>query len=89
MTEDRFNAIVEEVVAWFKRDDPRNQREFVACSKSDLITYHHNLGRAIRNHFKLWENPWDPQLENGIDMSPNHPDAISMRVIEAVWEKVK
>jgi hypothetical protein len=31
---------------------------------------------------------WMPVLQEGIDCSEEHPDAISMRVVEKVWDAV-
>lgn len=42
---------------------------------------HLSLGMHLRNHTKLWENPWEPELIDGVDYSPNHPDAVSGKVI--------
>ena len=50
-----------------------------------------NLAMVIRNHFRLW-NYWDDSMsimKNGVDVAPNHPDAISMRVIFGVWERLR
>lgn len=52
-----------------------------------LIAYHHNLGRWIRNNYKLWEVPWTPELKDGVDYSPCHLDAVSRTIIEEVWKK--
>ena len=46
------------------------------------IMMHHSLGRHLRNHADLWKDRWEPELVGGIDHSPNHPDAISSKVIE-------
>ena len=47
------------------------------------------MGMYIRNAFKLWEYKWEPEPdENGVDCSPDHPDAISMRIIEDVWQRI-
>jgi hypothetical protein len=52
------------------------------AEKSALIKYHHTTGRHIRNKYRLWELP-------EVDFySEQHPDAISMRIIERVWERV-
>lgn len=59
------------------------------CPKDKLIGYHHSAGRFIRNKYNLWENVWTPEIVDGVDCSPNHPDAVSMRIIERVWELVK
>lgn len=88
MTE--FNEMVETVIDWFNEASPEGQEQFLSSSKKSLIMYHHSVGRDIRNQFRLWESTWDPQLDDqGIDNSPDHPDAISMAVIEAVWERLR
>ena len=84
----------EECVEWlwkeYKSSPQEEQKKFASYEKDDLILLHHELGRYIRNHCDLWKNEWIPELDlDGVDYSPNHPDAISMRVIEAVWEKAK
>lgn len=57
--------------------------------KDKLIRYHGTIGRAIRNLFNLWATTWTPVISNGCDVSENHPDRLSMRVIEAVWQKIR
>ena len=53
-----------------------------------LAQHHLTLGMQIRNIYKLWDRPWVPELnEQGVDYSPNHPDAVSMRILEEVWKK--
>ncbi len=55
----------------------------------DLIQFHNTVGRDIRNKYKLWEYKWEPLVgDDGVDYSPNHPDAISQRIIEHVWRLV-
>lgn len=64
-------------------------KELRACPKGELIRYHHSLGRAIRNAFGLWQRPWKEKLDkDGVDVSPDHPDAVSMKIIEAVHAKL-
>lgn len=84
--QEKFDHIVGVVTNWLHEAPAEHRREFVSMTKEQLIGYHHTLGRDIRNEFGLWEYPWEPQLENGFDMSPDHPDSISMRIIERVWE---
>ena len=62
--------------------------KFTLKPSSSLVEYHHTLGEHIRNHFKLWEREWEPNIINGIDHSENHPDAISMSVIVEAWKKL-
>lgn len=68
---------------------PSTIAAFKAMKKSDLISLHHSLGQHIRNVFQLWKIKWKPKVENGIDMSPDHPDEISMRIIEAAWKRLQ
>lgn len=67
----------------------RTMDEIRATPKDELVTLHHTLGRAIRNFYNLWSRPWKPKIKDGVDVSPDHPDAISMSVIEKVWEKLQ
>jgi hypothetical protein len=54
----------------------------------EMIEFHGTVGRHIRNYYKLWEHPWAPEVVDGVDVSPNHPDAISMRILKIVWHLV-
>jgi hypothetical protein len=84
-----FGDMVKTVLGWSDETSEEMRNQFKFSRKEELIVYHSSLGRAIRNEFGLWENPWTPELVDGIDESPLHPDAISMRVIEAVWIKMQ
>ena len=78
------------VSEWLKGSNERLQEEFKTTQFDDLVIYHSTLGRDIRNEFRLWAYPHEPELdENGVDVSKEHPDAISMRVIEEVWRKAQ
>ena len=55
----------------------------------ELALLHHSLGQYIRNKFKLWSVSWTPELVDGIDYSPNHPDAVSFKVIENIYNMLK
>jgi hypothetical protein len=69
-----------------------------SLKKEDLIRDHSYWGQHIRNFYRLWDpqNPltlkdYSPilvRLENGvtIDANPKHPDAVSFKIIEAVWD---
>ena len=77
------------VEGWFQKENNETKRQFLETPKEELISYHTTLGRKIRNEFKLWDIEWKPEIKNGVDYSPNHPDQVSMKVIETVWEKLK
>ena len=57
-------------------------------TREDMIQFHHSAGRHIRNHYKLWERTYTPVIIDGVDCAEDHPDAISARILERVWDKV-
>ena len=84
MTEPEMVAKVGE---WIDACSADQQDAFDECPRWSLIAYHNGLGRRIRNDFGLWKVPWEPEIDKrGVDVSDRHPDAISMRVIRAVWD---
>ena len=84
-----FEEMVDEVYSWIEGEPKENIDKFLDMRKDELFKYHHTLGRSIRNTFKLWSTEWVPELIDGVDHSSNHPDHISMRVIEDVWERAR
>ena len=84
-----FDDMVVIVEHWFYKNTDQNRKEFLETPKEKLIMYHKSLGKSIRNEFKLWETEWKPSIRDGIDYSPDHPDQVSMRVIEEVWKRLK
>lgn len=50
---------------------------------------HLSLGMHLRNHANLWQDAWEPELIDGVDCSPNHPDAISSKVIRDFQSEAK
>ena len=80
--------MADEVDQWL--DDCREpEREaFINGNAESLGFLHHSLGMRIRNHFALWSWPWEQQLDDKLaDRAPEHPDAISMRVLLEVWRR--
>lgn len=78
---------IEEIVASVMSSMDEEEKVFLRnTKKEDLIQFHHTVGSWIRNEFKLWGYKFTPELVDGVDMSPNHPDAVSMRIIEKIWE---
>lgn len=78
--------MTERVAEWVRESPIDDQVDFLNCPREDLIKYHHSLGRTIRNEFALWEVKWTPVMVNGADNSPHHPDAVSMTIIQEVWD---
>jgi len=67
-----------------------SQNEFYLMgikNNETMASLHNTLGRKIRNKYKLWEIPWEPEIRNGIDYSPNHPDCISDTLLKEVWNR--
>jgi hypothetical protein len=89
MNETDIQNMADTVNTWLQEAPERDKMLFVKSTKKELIVYHNTLGRKIRNYFELWKNEYTPIIENGIDISENHPDQISMKVIEKVWEMNK
>ncbi len=78
------------VIQWYNEDATEaEQIAFKNTNANDLIRYHNSIGQNIRNTFSLWDYEWERMYEGAIDYSPEHPDAISMRVIKRVWELVQ
>lgn len=89
---DEFENMVLGVMTWYDEiceNSPQDALDFKNCSEDDLISYHHTLGSQIRNEYKLWNVKWEPELIEGIDYSPNHPDSISMNIIIEVWKRIQ
>jgi len=85
-----FEDMVNEVVQLLCKETLKEiKKEFVNTPKKQLVKFHGTLGRTIRNEFKLWETNWTPEIRDGVDYAPDHPDQLSLRVMQEVWEKLK
>ncbi len=84
-----FKEMADIVESWFHKETDKSKQEFLETPKEKLVKYHTSLGRSIRNEFKLWDREWKADIRGGVDYSPDHPDHISMRVIEEVWTRLK
>lgn len=83
-----FEEVVEDVRKEISADEEFAKKFFTTIYDGDTLhQYHHTLGRRIRNKYKLWEWPWEPELRNGVDYSSMHPDQVSMTIIEEVWKR--
>ena len=54
--------------------------------RNDLVKYHHGWGTGIRNAFGLWKG--NPELMQSACGKECHPDDASMKIIEAVWDRL-
>ena len=60
-----------------------------SLDSDDLISLHSSLGQDIRNEYNLWSTEWVPELVNGIDISKDHPDNVSMEIIKLMHTKLQ
>ena len=82
-------AIAQDLLGHMPDWDVMDRREFLATARDELVKFHHTFGMAIRNQYGLWKFPWEKQIEDRgtpIDISPDHPDAVSERIIEKLWD---
>jgi hypothetical protein len=80
-----------------------DKKKIARTPENLLIHYHHGLGTWIRNSYGLWvENPLTEQWRTNeagrtlkeidgikVDVSPDHPDAVSTLIIKELWERVQ
>lgn len=80
---------LEEVVnAVLVRMKPSEKVKLKITKKEDLILYHHGFGTQIRNTFELWSG--NPELLKDMGYTTeDHPDDVSMKIIEAIWDKLQ
>jgi hypothetical protein len=80
-----FPKTVKEAVALILSEASGRDRLIVRnTKKEDLIKLHLGWGNEIRNRCGLWENE-----ELRKDAGESHPDSVSMRIMERVWEELQ
>jgi hypothetical protein len=91
--------LAEDIVSRMEEKDKQFLRETVPNRKA-MGHYHFSVGMGIRNNYGLWDesHPLTQQwfydrksgskihLKDGVDCHPNHPDNISGRILEHVWD---
>lgn len=60
-----------------------DKADLLNIAEADLIQFHHNWGRRIRNKYNLWQ---DKALLEGL--GADHPDDASMKIIKTVWKRL-
>ena len=83
-----IGEMVDEVCQWAMGGDPSELALFLKTPRDELVKFHHSLGRNIRNHFCLWKHEWVPDIIDGVDHAKDHPDQISMKVLEGVHDRL-
>jgi hypothetical protein len=81
--------MVKAILEDFKNFSDREKEEFITTQFNNLNFFMPSLGVGIIEHFSLWAFPWRPQIVDGLDVSPNHPDNLALTVIEAVWRNLQ
>lgn len=78
---------IEEAMEAFSRILENDEKVRLATStKEKLILYHNNLGRWIRNNWKLWEG--GPLLDHMKSLGFIHPDDMSQALIHEYWARL-
>lgn len=94
-----FDEIVNDVEITLKQSE---KKTIASMKKEDLIRLHSNLGMWIRNVYGLWNenhpltSSWSAgnrvitKSATGLeyDDSPDHPDAVSFKIIEELWTRL-
>jgi len=63
---------------------PDEEKEFITSNpESCMIEYHSNVGRRIRNEWKLWEG--GPLKDWFISKGIDHPDDMSGIMLNSYW----
>ena len=47
-----------------------------------------SIAQYIRNKYKLWDREWKPEIIDGVDHSPNHPENVSDKIVDRIMEKL-
>ena len=91
MTHDEIIEDVHKRIMTEWSEDDKNSFFKTEWDGTSLTSYHHWLGRWIRNNYNLWSIPWEPEMKEVhgcmCDCSPYHPDQVSQTIIEKVWLK--
>lgn len=80
--------------------NPATKRSIIRATNKQLSGFHLNYGMSIRNRYDLWHahpltNKWRTDVSSramkkigdcSVDCSKDHPDSVSMQIIQRVWE---
>jgi len=85
---DNYMSIEEMAEATLSELTEDDKNYIIALGEAERLNLlHQTTGRYIRNQFSLWERPHEPQYDDeDVDISTDHPDALSMQVIETMYE---
>lgn len=80
MTE-KTRAEIAQIVYDDMSDGDKETVRYIAAIPYDMIMFHGNVGRYIRNTYKLWDKD-NPILQG------EHPDDVSHDILKMVWALV-
>lgn len=80
------NEIVDDIIKHLSEKDSDYLKNM---ERDELGSLHFFMGMQIRNTYGLWKRKWEPKIIDGVDHAEDHPDAISMRIIEKIYDKLK
>jgi hypothetical protein len=80
---------LKEVLDKIVSEMPLPDKMYIRGTKEkDLIQFHSNIGRQIRNTFNLWQG--NPELLKDMGLPEDkHPDDVSQKIIEALWKRLQ
>lgn len=79
---------LQRIIAEQWSDSEKNAFYLTGIADNNTMGMHHNTyGRWIRNRYDLWQIPWEPELRDGVDWSPYHPDCVSDTLLKELWNR--
>lgn len=77
---------LEDAHIWLETNLPPEGLAFVdSCSERDMIQWHFNIGRWIRNNWGLWGEGKLKDYMRGLGFT--HPDDMSQTILDTFWCK--
>lgn len=81
-----INDIAEDIIHNHLTDA---DKESIIETSTDELYLLNGYASWIRELYKLWHHKWEPDIVDGIDISPEHPDNMSYEILKRVQEKLK
>ena len=92
-----IESIVDDLL--LKITDPTDRHYIRKLKKKDLINLHNGFGTEVSNEYQLWHSDhpltaeWHAEINrvivDEVDDSPNHPDAVSNKIVELLHRKLQ
>lgn len=89
-----FDEIVDDLMLYKLSEEAK--QAFRKISEEDLVLLHHSIGQSIRYQYMLWSNSnpyttlnYQPEIVDGVDVNPKHPDNFSSRILKTIWKRMQ